>query len=83
MADTIKSDFIQSIGTAQIIATINIVTIKCSCIKKEVIMGQMGIPMKCPSCNKVWFVSATAKIKIQEILLDSSRELILPNSTSS
>jgi hypothetical protein len=56
------------IGTAKIISAINIVTLECAC--KNILMGQMGIPIPCPSCNKVWFVSATAQIKVQEILAD-------------
>jgi hypothetical protein len=60
------------IGTAQIISAINIVTLQCIC--KNILMGQMGIPIPCPSCNKVWFVSATAQIKVQEVLVDISKE---------
>ena len=78
----IQADFVTSIGTAQLISSISIVTIKCVCDKKEILMGQMGIPIACPSCNKVWFVSAKSNIKIQEILADLSKDPILfkPNS---
>ena len=62
------------IGSATIIDAINIVTISCVC--KKILMGQMGIPIPCQSCNKVWFVSATAQIKIQEILIDTTEDKI-------
>ena len=72
--DNLKSELIPSIGTAQLIGSINIVTIRCSCVKKEILMGQMGIPIVCHSCKKAWFVSATSQIKIQEMLIDLNKE---------
>ena len=63
-----------NINSAQLIAAVNIVTIRCSCIKKEILMGQMGIPISCPACKKVWFVSATSQIKIQEVIADLTKE---------
>jgi hypothetical protein len=62
------------VGTAKIIAGINIVTLSCVC--KNILMGQMGIPILCPACNKVWFVSATSQIKIQEVLADLSKDML-------
>jgi hypothetical protein len=62
------------VGTAKIISAINIVTLSCVC--KNILMGQMGIPMPCQFCNKVWFVSATAQIKVQEILADLSKDML-------
>lgn len=56
------------IGTAQIIATVAVITLRCVC--KNIIMGQMGIPLPCTQCKKVWFVSATSQIKVQEVLSD-------------
>jgi hypothetical protein len=73
----IKQDFVPSINTAQVINTIAVVTIRCPCVKKEIIMGQMGIPLICNSCKRVWFVSATSKIRIQEVLSEEGKSNLI------
>lgn len=73
--DLIKKDSYTLLDTAQLIASVNIVTIKCPC--KTIIMGQMGQPLVCTSYKRVWFVSATAKITVNEVaasLGDSDKE---------
>ena len=71
----IHPDLVLHLDTAQIISTINIVVLRCICAKKEILTGQMGLPIPCPSCNKSWFVSATAQIKVQEVLIDLTKQL--------
>ena len=61
---------VPTIGTAAVKSSICIVTLICVC--KNILMGQMGLPLPCTACNKVWFVSATAKIAVQEVLADVS-----------
>jgi hypothetical protein len=77
----LESDLV-TIGYAQIVDTVSIVTIRCSCVEKKIIMGQMGVPLVCSFCKKTWFVTATAKIKIQEVIvyLNKEKGLVLKSS---
>ena len=63
---------IPTIGQAELVATIAIVTLKCPC--KTIVMGQMGVPLICTSCKRVWFVSAKSQIQIQEVLGDLTQK---------
>jgi hypothetical protein len=71
MQDFVQKDNITMLNTAQLIGCVNVVTIKCPC--KQIIMGQMGQPLVCTSCTRTWFVSATAKIIVNEIAADKSK----------
>ncbi len=71
MPMNIKSDTpfgVPIVGSAKLIACVDIVTLECSC--KNILMGQMGVVIPCIKCNKAWYVSAESRIKIQEILAD-------------
>ena len=68
MSFEISKPAIPTIGQAELVATIAIVTVKCPC--KHIIMGQMGSPLVCTSCKRTWFVAANMKITVQEILAD-------------
>lgn len=70
----IQPNSIQLINVAQLIGSVNIVTIKCACVNKEILMGQMGQPIVCYSCKRTWYVSARSEIKIQEVLGDAVKE---------
>ena len=69
----ISAPAIPTIGQAELVASIGIITVKCPC--KQIIMGQMGLPLPCTSCKRVWFVSAKMNITCQEILADVSKDL--------
>ena len=72
----INSQGIPSVGTAEILGVISIVTIRCSCVKKEIIMAQIGLAAQCPSCKKIWNVTANIKMKIEEIsILDIEKSV--------
>lgn len=64
----ISKPAIPMIGQAELIASIAIVTLRCTC--KQVLMGQMGSPIVCIKCNRTWFVSAKMQITVQEVLAD-------------
>jgi hypothetical protein len=68
----ISQPAIPSINTAQIIATMAIVTIKCPC--KTIIMGQVGAYLTCTSCKRIWYVEAKSQIKINEAMIDVGSE---------
>ena len=67
----LQKDGVTMLNTAQLIGSINIVTLKCPC--KQILMGQMGQPIICTSCNRAWFVSATAKIIVNEVAVDGQK----------
>ena len=69
---TISAPAIPTIGQASLIASVAIVTIRCPC--KTIIMGQMGLPLVCQSCKRTWFVSASMKITVSEVLTDLTNE---------
>ena len=70
MQDLIQKDSYTLLNTAQLLGSINVITLKCPC--KQILMGQMGQPIVCTACKKVWYVEATAKIKVSEVLADLS-----------
>jgi hypothetical protein len=76
MSNVIHPDFILNVNSPQLISSINIVTIRCPCEKKEILMGQMGLPIPCPSCKRSWFVSAKSQIKVQEVLIDLTQQQV-------
>ena len=63
----IKTDLILKTGPKPI-ASMAIITMKCCCDKEEILMGQMGVPIECTSCKKVWFVTAKISVEIKELL---------------
>lgn len=67
----LQKDGVTMLNTAQLIGSINVVTLKCAC--KQILMGQMGQPIICTSCNRGWFVSATAKIAVSEVATDGQK----------
>ena len=67
------SPAVDIIGTAKLVASIAIVTLKCVCPQHQVLMGQMGLPIECPTCKKIWFVSATMKINVAEVHADLNK----------
>ena len=71
MQDLVQKDGLTLVNTAQLLGTINVVTIKCPC--KQLVMGQMGQHLVCTSCERVWLVSATAKITVNEVLVDINK----------
>ena len=73
MQDFVQKDGVTMLNTAQLLGTVNVVTIKCPC--KQIIVGQMGQSLVCISCKRTWFVSATAKIIINEIATDGQKVL--------
>ena len=74
MSDFISAPVIPVINTAEVVASISVVTIKCPCIKHTIIMGQMGQPLVCIFCKRVWWVSAKAQVTIQEVLGDLTKQ---------
>ncbi len=73
MPTILKADGIRNVGTAEIISAIAIIAIRCVCAKREVIVGQMGMNLVCPTCKKMWFASATSKIEVREVLIDLNK----------
>jgi hypothetical protein len=72
MTLNISSPAIPTIGQAELISSMAVAVVKCPC--KTIIMGQMGLPIVCASCKRVWFISASLKIQVQEVLQDLSKE---------
>jgi hypothetical protein len=68
VSDLISKPAIPTIGQAELVATVGVVTIKCPCTKNTIIMGQMGVPLVCANCKRVWFVSSKSQITIQEVI---------------
>jgi hypothetical protein len=72
VTDFLQKDGFTMLNTAQLLGSVNIVTIKCPC--KQIIMGQMGQPLICVNCSKTWWVSSKAQITIQEVIADLTKQ---------
>lgn len=79
MSLAVRPDLILKTGPKPI-ASMAIITMKCCCDKGDILMGQMGTQIPCPSCKKVWFVTAEMTIKVIEIRDDIIKELIASNN---
>jgi hypothetical protein len=64
---------IPTVGIATLVSTMAIVTLKCVCEKQQILMGQMGLPLECSNCKKVWFVTAVMKVEVKEVLADLNK----------
>ncbi len=73
MQNFVQKDGFTMLNTAQLIGSVNVVTLKCPC--NQIIVGQMGQTLVCVGCKKAWFVSATAKIVVNEVIADLSDEV--------
>ena len=70
----ISKPAIPTIGQAELIATIAIVTIKCPC--KHIVMGQMGAMLVCINCKRTWHVSTKMNITLNEMANIDNKELV-------
>ena len=67
------SPAVPTVGTAKLVSSVAIVVLKCTCVEQMIITGQMGLPLECPFCKKVWFVQAKMQINVMEVLADINK----------
>ena len=73
MQNFVQKDGVTMLNTAQLIGSVNVVTLKCPC--SQIIVGQMGQALVCIGCKRAWFVSANAKIVVNEVVVDLADEV--------
>ena len=64
-----------NINAPEVISSMGIITLRCKCPNKNILLGQMGMPLECPSCKKVWLVSAKMTVEVREVRIDLPKQL--------